>query len=44
MCLLSGRVTREESSDEIWRGERRIKRGQLEREKRKWPERGESGC
>ena len=30
---------REESLDEIWRGERRMKRGQLEREWRRWPER-----
>ena len=30
---------REESLDAIWRGERRMKREQLEREWRRWPER-----
>ena len=30
---------REESLDAIWRGERRMKRGQLEREWRRLPER-----
>ena len=32
---------KEESLDEIWRGERRMKRGQLEREWRRWPERNQ---